>query len=298
MSINFPTGATPNQIYSYNGLNWIYTGTYWKVYPQFTDILPLTGGTFDKNAETLTLSNVINDSISVSGFSDYFVTGGTYDSNTGIVTFLNTSGGSFNISGFTSGGTSLIMAYKKYDVTPDINTVSRVSFLPVQAPQTSGGIATTKFYAIIIQKEVTIEAVWHRVNVGGAGRTLTIALYTNYQTYIPRPDNLVFQIPTDFDMSVTGPQEVTLTSPITLQPGVYWVGFSTNGGTLNTFINPVYNHWGILGYQDLNGNSGAILANQTVLFDSLNPYPSVWNLFLSQTPTDGSNVPVIYFKLI
>jgi hypothetical protein len=104
MTINFPTGATVNQIYSYNGLNWIYTGTYWKVYPQFTDILPLTGGTFDKNAETLTLSNAINGSISVSGFSDYFVTGGTYDSNTGIVTFSNTSGGSFNISGFTSGG--------------------------------------------------------------------------------------------------------------------------------------------------------------------------------------------------
>ena len=104
MTINFPTGATINQIYSYNGLNWIYTGTYWKVYPQFTDILPLTGGTFDKNAETLTLSNAINGSISVSGFSDYFVTGGTYDSNTGIVTFSNTSGSSFNISGFTSGG--------------------------------------------------------------------------------------------------------------------------------------------------------------------------------------------------
>jgi hypothetical protein len=104
MPINFPTGATPSQIYSYNGLNWIYTGTYWKVYPQLTDILPLTGGTFNKNTETLTLSNVINSSISVSGFSDYYVTGGTYDSNTGIITFSNTSGGSFNISGFTSGG--------------------------------------------------------------------------------------------------------------------------------------------------------------------------------------------------
>ena len=201
-------------------------------------------------------------------------------------------------AGVTGSDASLIMAYKKYNVIPDINTFSRVSFLPLQAPRTTGGIATTKFYAIIIQKEVTIDAVWHRVNLGGVGRTLTIALYTNYQTYIPRPDNLIFQIPTDFDMSVTGPQEVTLASPVTLQPGIYWVGFSTNGGALNTFINPGYNHWSILGYQDINGNSGAVLANQTVLFDSSNPYPAVWNLFLSQSPTDGGAVPVIYFKLI
>ena len=204
-------------------------------------------------------------------------------------------------SGATGSDASILMAYKKYDVSSDlITTVSRVSFLPINATDTTGNFSTTKIYPIIIQKPVTIEAVWHRVNVGGVGRTLTVALYTNYQTYIPRPDSLIFQIPTDFDMSVTGAQEVFLTSPVTLQPDIYWVACSTNGGNVNTALSQGYNHWGVLGYQDINGNSGAILAPlpQGTLFDNANPFPSTWNINVRQNPTDGGAIPAIKFRLI
>lgn len=116
MAINFPTGATPNQIYSYSGLTWLYTGTYWKVYPQFSDILPLTGGTFNKITETLSLNNAINNPIVVTGFSDYYITGFTYSNNRLSITQTNnntlnatintftglTINGNFNVTGSTS----------------------------------------------------------------------------------------------------------------------------------------------------------------------------------------------------
>lgn len=101
MAINFPTGATPSQIYSYSGLTWIYTGTYWKVYPQLSDVLPLTGGTFDKITETLSLNNAINNPIVVTGFSDYYITGFSYSNNTLSVTQTNNNTLNTTINTFT-----------------------------------------------------------------------------------------------------------------------------------------------------------------------------------------------------
>ena len=68
----------------------------------------ITGGTFNKNTETLTLTNVSGGTISISGFSDVFVTGVTYNNNT--FTFTNNTGGTFSstfnlVSGLTSSGT-------------------------------------------------------------------------------------------------------------------------------------------------------------------------------------------------
>ena len=100
MAISFPTGATTNQIYSYNGQNWIYTGVYWKVYPQFADVTPITGGTFNKNTSTLSLTNSGNVSVSVTGITDVFVTGGTYSNGT--TTFTNNTGGTFSVTGFST----------------------------------------------------------------------------------------------------------------------------------------------------------------------------------------------------
>ena len=104
MAINFPTGATVNQIYSFNGQNWIYTGVYWKVYPQFADVQPITGGTFNKNTSTLSLTNSGGVNVSVSGITDVFVTGGTYSNGT--ATFINNSGGTFSVSGFSTATSS------------------------------------------------------------------------------------------------------------------------------------------------------------------------------------------------
>jgi len=64
----------------------------------------ITGGTFDKNTETLTL-NTSGSSITITGFTDVFVTGGTYNNNIGTATFTNNSGGTFNVSGFLTSST-------------------------------------------------------------------------------------------------------------------------------------------------------------------------------------------------
>jgi hypothetical protein len=104
MAISFPTGATVNQIYSFNGQNWIYTGVYWKVYPQFADVTPITGGTFNKNTSTLSLTNSGGVSVSVTGITDVFVTGGTYSNGTAV--FRNNTGGTFSVSGFSTAVTS------------------------------------------------------------------------------------------------------------------------------------------------------------------------------------------------
>lgn len=55
----------------------------------------ITGGTFNKITETLTLDKSNNNSIIITGFTDVFVTGGTYNSNT--FTFTNNTGGTFNV---------------------------------------------------------------------------------------------------------------------------------------------------------------------------------------------------------
>lgn len=257
MSINFPTGATPNQIYSYNGLNWIYTGTYWKVYPQFTDILPLTGGTFDKNTETLTLSNVINDSISVSGFSDYFVTGGTYDSNTGIVTFLNTSGGSFNISGFTSGGgtftggtvsgatiftnglTATTISATTYQNLPTTTVTSypsgsRQTFL--QSKRTNintvaAVIDVIRGYYITIDKDVTLTTMSANVSSAVAGNSIFGVYSLDATGY---PDTLLFNSAV-FDNSITGLQSTSISQTLTV--GNYFVCYnSSSAATFRSFV--------------------------------------------------------------
>ena len=33
MAINFPNSPSPNDIYTYNSLSWLWNGTYWQVYP-------------------------------------------------------------------------------------------------------------------------------------------------------------------------------------------------------------------------------------------------------------------------
>ena len=102
----------------------------------------VTGGTFNKNTETLTLNRSDNNYVQVTGFTDIYttgftfnpstydisierndgvtfteslsilasdltVTGGTYDPNSGVATFTNNTGGTFNVSGFITGFTDI-----------------------------------------------------------------------------------------------------------------------------------------------------------------------------------------------
>jgi surface protein len=63
----------------------------------------ITGGTFDKNTETLSLNNSTGGTITITGFTDVFVTGGTYSDGT--TTFTNNTGGTFTVSGYFTGQT-------------------------------------------------------------------------------------------------------------------------------------------------------------------------------------------------
>ena len=55
MAINFPTGQTLNQIYTYGGYSWQWNGDYWQVYPQppISDSF-VTGFTLSDNLVNLT----------------------------------------------------------------------------------------------------------------------------------------------------------------------------------------------------------------------------------------------------
>jgi len=72
----------------------------------------VTGGTFDKNLETLTLTNNTGGTITITGFTDVFVTGGTYSS--GSITFTNNSGGTFSVSGLFTGNTDVFVTGGTY----------------------------------------------------------------------------------------------------------------------------------------------------------------------------------------
>lgn len=63
----------------------------------------ITGGTFDYNTGTLSLSSSAS-TITITGFTDVYVTGGTFSAGT--ITFTNNSGGTFIVSGITGGGVS------------------------------------------------------------------------------------------------------------------------------------------------------------------------------------------------
>jgi hypothetical protein len=61
----------------------------------------ITGGTFDKNTETLTLSSS-GGSIFITGFTDVYTTGGTYDNGAKTLELYDNSGNTVLITGFTS----------------------------------------------------------------------------------------------------------------------------------------------------------------------------------------------------
>ena len=104
----------------------------------------LTGGTFDKNTETLTLTDITGGTITITGFTDTFVTGGTYSAGT--TTFTNNSGGTFNVSGFYTGETSYVNSLTtgvglSGDTTTGVITIINTD--PDQVVTISGGTGIT-----------------------------------------------------------------------------------------------------------------------------------------------------------
>ena len=104
----------------------------------------LTGGTFDKNTETLTLTDITGGTITITGFTDTFVTGGTYSAGT--TTFTNNSGGTFNVSGFYTGETSYVNSLTTGVGLSGDSTTGAITIIntdPDQVVTISGGTGIT-----------------------------------------------------------------------------------------------------------------------------------------------------------
>ena len=104
----------------------------------------VTGGTFDKNTETLTLTDITGGTITITGFTDTFVTGGTYSAGT--TTFTNNSGGTFNVSGFYTGETSYVNSLTTgVGLSGDTTTgaITIINTDPDQVVTISGGTGIT-----------------------------------------------------------------------------------------------------------------------------------------------------------
>jgi hypothetical protein len=126
--------------------------------------LYVTGGTFDKNTEILTLNRNDGNDVQVTGFTDIYttgftfdsstydisvelndgtvltqnlsvlasdvtITGGTYDPLNGSITFVNNTGGTFTVTGFITGFTDIqVTGYTYQDNTFTISDSSGNTF--------------------------------------------------------------------------------------------------------------------------------------------------------------------------
>jgi hypothetical protein len=79
----------------------------------------ITGGTFNSNTGTLSLNSSAG-TITVTGFTDYYVTGGTY--SLGVLTLRNNSGGTFNVNGFYTGLTQVTESIRT-GLTPSVGNM-------------------------------------------------------------------------------------------------------------------------------------------------------------------------------
>jgi hypothetical protein len=88
MAINFPTGQTLNQIYTYGGYSWQWNGNYWQVYPQgLEDDTFVTGFTLSNNLVNLTQNRTDN-------YSSFTISLSAYTGSTGVSgNYLPLSGG-------------------------------------------------------------------------------------------------------------------------------------------------------------------------------------------------------------
>jgi hypothetical protein len=113
MAINFPTGQTLNQIYTYGGYSWQWNGNYWQVYPQgLEDDTFVTGFTLSNNLVNLTQNRT-------DSYSSFTISLSAYTGSTGFSgDYLPLSGGTvYGNTIFTSG---LTVNYIDFDTTPNV----------------------------------------------------------------------------------------------------------------------------------------------------------------------------------
>ena len=153
----------------------------------------------------------------------------------------------------------------------------------------------TKAYAIMIEREVTINAVFGRGSVNTA-TTMLVGIYTNVDNQA-RPGTLVAGGTASFNWTSTGVQTISIPQ-VTLQPGVYWVGFSfangTTGAVITAFTLPTGAYY-MPGINPGNGNPQSIWVEPTIYTASL---PATWNgASSSYIPTTGGNMPYLCWRI-
>jgi hypothetical protein len=122
-------------------------------------------------------------------------------------------------------------------------------------------------------------------------------IYTNVDNQA-RPGTLIAGGTASFNWVSTGVQTI-LIPQVTLQPGVYWVGFSfangSTGAVIQGFTQPVGTYY-MAGINVGNGNPQAIWVEPGIYTTSL---PATWNgASSSYLPSTGGNIPYLCWRVI
>jgi hypothetical protein len=161
---------------------------------------------------------------------------------------------------------------------------------------TTASVVGTKAYPIMVERTVTIDAVFGRGQTSSVA-TMLVGIYTNIENQ-SKPGTLIAAGSANFNWASTGVQTITFPQ-VTLQPGVYWVGFSfSNGNTgavIQGFSLPISGYY-MNGINPGNGNPQLIWVEPTTYIGSL---PATWNNALSSfIPTTGGNIPYLCWRVI
>ena len=190
----------------------------------------ITGGTFDNTTETLTLNNSTGGTITITGFTDYYVTGGTYANDS--ITFTNNSGGTFNVTGITTssaftGGT--VTGATNFTNGLTANTISATTYqnLPTDIRVTGGTYSdgTTTF-------------------TNNTGGTFTVSGYFTGQTdnsitggtFNNNTDTLTLNNSTGGTVTITGFTDY-YTTGFTFNPANYDLTIQRNDGLPDLSVN-------------------------------------------------------------
>lgn len=157
-------------------------------------------------------------------------------------------------------------------------------------------VVGTKAYAIMLERTVTIDAVFGRGSTTTA-TTMLCGIYTNLENQ-SKPGTLIAAGTASFNWVATGVQTITIPQ-VTLQPGVYWVGFSfANGNTgavIQGFTQLIGGYY-MNGINPGNGNPQLIWVEPGVYTASM---PASWNgASSSYLPTTGGNIPYLCWRVI
>jgi hypothetical protein len=125
---------------------------------------------------------------------------------------------------------------------------------------------------------------------------MLVGIYTNVENEA-RPGNLIAAGSANFNWLSVGIQTITI-PPVTLQPGIYWVGFSFANGNTGAVIQGMIstgNGYFMPGINPGNGNAMLIWVEPTIYTGTL---PAVWNNALSSyLPSTGGNIPYLAWRI-